>query len=192
MQTYYFPPLCAGNWLHADQFSTFWYILPDFLTFPHPAPSAPFSWPSNRNLEYLEHPHQVCVELLNWMNGCMQYDSCYWYKLALCIVWSISDSYNITESNFVFKCVLAIWLDRNRQDDIKFIGCQSTRLGVYIFLMARTILAHVQMYHAVSQFDHWNQEKADKKHNSTTNCFLKGYVVKFRNCNAGGSTPRYT
>jgi len=63
--------------------------------------------------------------------------------------------------NFVTNSDLAFSLNRNWQDDIKFTGRLSTRFGVYNFRMAHMTLEHEQLNYHVSQFGHWNHEKAD-------------------------------
>jgi len=68
----------------------------------------------------------------------------------------------ILRVNFVTNLDIAFSLNYNWQDDIEFIGSQSTWFGVWNFRMAHVTLAHAQMNYHVSQFGHWNQEKADK------------------------------
>jgi hypothetical protein len=58
----------------------------------------------------------------------------------------------ILSVNFVFNLDFAFKYYCNRQVDIKFAGRLSSSVGVYIFRMARTSLAHTPMYYDISQF----------------------------------------
>jgi len=44
--------------------------------------------------------------------------------------------------------------------------------------MVRMTLAHAQMNYHVSQFGHWNQDKADTWQNRNAHCFSQLYIVK--------------
>jgi len=59
---YHVAVLSASNQPHVNPYASFWYLLPDLLTFPHPAHSPRFPWPTISNFQHLDHVHQVCAE----------------------------------------------------------------------------------------------------------------------------------
>jgi len=66
---YHVPALSAGNSPHISLYTSCWYVQPDFLTFPHPAHSPWFPWPTLSNFQNLDHVHGVCAE--SYAVGCM-------------------------------------------------------------------------------------------------------------------------
>jgi len=80
--------------------------------------------------------------------------------------------------NFVTNLVSTFARNSNRKDDIRLIGRFVVRFRVEHVGMVCTTLAHPQMNYHVSQFGHWNQDKADTKQNRNPNCFSQLQIVK--------------
>jgi len=62
---------------------------------------------------------------------------------------------------FVTNIAFAFSLNRNRLDNMKFVGCRSTWFGVYNIAMARMTIPHTLMNYHFSRFGHWNQKNTD-------------------------------
>jgi len=67
---YYVTALSAGKLPYVHPYSSFWYVQPNYLTFPHPAHSHWFPWPTIIHFQNLEPVHQVCQEsdVVRYMN----------------------------------------------------------------------------------------------------------------------------
>lgn len=104
---------------------------PNFLTLPHPAHFPQFPLPPISNLENLNLVHQICAERYAvWMQNkcCIKVVICPGVLCTLSAL-SMTSKTSVTEIlvvNFVCNKVLAFRLNSNMQDDIQFIGCEST------------------------------------------------------------------
>lgn len=85
----------------------------------------------------------------------------------------------ILSVNYVWIVIFPFSLNCNRRDNIKFVGCLSTRFGVWKFYMARTTIAHAQTKSHVSQFVQWNAENADIYQIRYMNAFQRVMTSQF-------------
>jgi len=162
MLPYHVPADLACNEQHPYLYTRFGYIYSDFLTFPYQANSQRFPWPNIRNLQNLDHVHQVCAEryavpcmIICTMTIVIQLAS-HWVLTSASMTRMTSLTYILLVS-FISNLVFIVWLTSNGQDNIRFIGCQSMRFEVESIGIASLILAHAYANCYVWQFGYWTQ-----------------------------------
>jgi len=163
---YQIPALSAGNLRHVDYLTSNSLISLYFLTLPHTSPSLRFPWCTISNYRYLNHLHLFCAKsyavrcMDEWNMTVIIQTDLYWALNARSMTCMTSLTYIlvvyvVTNIAFVFS------INSNWQTEIELIGHLTTWFGFKNTRMVRLTFAPAQTNYHVSQFGHWNQDKAD-------------------------------